>query len=72
MLRDDVLIENNKYGCVIIQNNGAMKKLTSSMCKQLKSGILSSAAPVNEAKCKYSDSQSYWKWTLKTLNPLLV
>ena len=25
MLRDDVLIENNKYGCVIMQNNGAMK-----------------------------------------------
>ena len=25
MLRDDVLIENNKYGCIIIQNNGAMK-----------------------------------------------
>ena len=25
MLPDDVLIETNKYGCVIIQNNGAMK-----------------------------------------------
>ena len=25
MLRDDVLIENIKYGCVIMQNNGAMK-----------------------------------------------
>ena len=25
MLRDDVLIENNKYGCVIMQNNEAMK-----------------------------------------------
>ena len=25
MLRDDVLIENNKYGYVTMQNNGAMK-----------------------------------------------
>ena len=25
MLRDDVLIENNNYGCVIMQNNGVMK-----------------------------------------------
>ena len=25
MLRDDVLIESNKYGCIIMQNNGAMK-----------------------------------------------
>ena len=25
VLRDDVLIENNKYGYVIMQNNGAMK-----------------------------------------------
>ena len=25
MLRDDVLIENIKYGCIIMQNNGAMK-----------------------------------------------
>ena len=25
MLRDDVLIENNNYACVIMQNNGAMK-----------------------------------------------
>ena len=25
MLRDDILIENNKYCCVIMQNNGAMK-----------------------------------------------
>ena len=25
MLRDDVLIENNKYGCIIMQNNWAMK-----------------------------------------------
>ena len=25
VLHDDVLIENNKYGCVIMQNNGAMK-----------------------------------------------
>ena len=25
VLRDDVLIENNNYGCVIMQNNGAMK-----------------------------------------------
>ena len=25
MLHDDVLIQNNKYGYVIMQNNGAMK-----------------------------------------------
>ena len=25
MLRDNVLIENIRYGCIIIQNNGAMK-----------------------------------------------
>ena len=25
MLREDVLIENNNYGCVIMQKNGAMK-----------------------------------------------
>ena len=25
VLHDDVLIESNKYGCVIMQNNGAMK-----------------------------------------------
>ena len=25
VLRDDVLIENNNYSCVIMQNNGAMK-----------------------------------------------
>ena len=25
MLRDDVLIENNKYSYVTVQNNGAMK-----------------------------------------------
>ena len=25
MLHDGVLIENIKYGCVIMQNNGAMK-----------------------------------------------
>ena len=25
MLHDDVLIENIKYGCVIMQNNGAIK-----------------------------------------------
>ena len=41
MLRDDVLIENNKYGCVIMQNNWAMKKLTSRMHKWLKPGVLS-------------------------------
>ena len=38
MLRNDVLIENNKYCCVIMQNNGAM---TSRMCKQLKPDVLS-------------------------------
>ena len=27
MLRDDVLIESYKYGYVIMQNNGAMKKV---------------------------------------------
>ena len=41
MLCNDVLIENIKYGCVIRKNNGAMKKLTSRMRKQLKPGILS-------------------------------
>ena len=24
-----------------------------------------------QAQCKYSDSKSYWKWTLETLNPSL-
>ena len=39
MLRDDVLIENNKFGCAILQNNGAMKMLTSRMRKRLKPGV---------------------------------
>ena len=32
MLRDDVLIENMKYDCVIMQNNGAMKLVTLHAC----------------------------------------
>ena len=28
MLRDDVVIENNKYGYVNMQNNGTMKRVT--------------------------------------------
>ena len=41
MLRDDVLTENNKYGYVTMQNNRAMKVVTSRMRKHLKPGALS-------------------------------
>ena len=27
MVRNDVLIENTKYGCTIMQNNGAMRNI---------------------------------------------
>ena len=44
MLRNDVLIENNKYGYVTMQNNGAMKiVITSRMRKRLKPGTPSLA-----------------------------
>ena len=36
ILHDDVLIENNKYGCIIMQNNGAMKIVNFMHVKQLK------------------------------------
>ena len=33
MLHDYVLIENNKYGCVIMQNNGTTKLVNSTQAK---------------------------------------
>ena len=42
MVRNDVLIENNKYGYVTMQNKGAMK-IVNFMRKPLKPGILFSA-----------------------------
>ena len=45
MLCDDVLIENHKYGCVIMQKNGAMKIVNFTHVQRLKPGILSTVAP---------------------------
>ena len=41
MLRDDVLIENNKYGCVIMQNNWAMKIVNFMHVQTAETGVLS-------------------------------
>ena len=50
MLCDDVLIENNKYGRVIMQNNGTMKivNFTHAQMAWLKPGVLSFAR-----ECRY-------------------
>ena len=49
MLRDDVLIENSKYGCIIMQNNGAMKKVNFTHVQMAETSFLPSANAGYEA-----------------------